>query len=91
MTTSTDIGLAISKGKARGALAKAASAANFSLPALAAAVSEIVGRDIKESTLKMGAVRPNGDSRPVQRDIAEAVQKLTGLAASRANWPKLHD
>lgn len=98
MTALADTGLLISKSKARSPLARAAGASGFTLPALAARVSEVVGRTVNASTLKMAAPQLTGTSRPIKRDVAEAIQRLTmsedwphGLAATRANWPNLQD
>lgn len=93
---SAEARLAISKGKAQGPLARAMSSAGYTFPELAEAVSKLLGREISVHTLKMGTVRPNGDSRPIPRDVAEAIQTLTrssalpgGFEANRRNWPKL--
>jgi hypothetical protein len=79
--------LAISKGKTKDgaepdALVRAAHAKGLSLRGLARAIEKKVRRNVPVSRLSMAR---KGD-RPIDRDIADAIQALTGFEAVSKNW-----
>jgi hypothetical protein len=79
--------LAISKGKTKDgaeadALVRAAHAKGLTLRGLARAIEKKVRRNVPVSRLSMAR---KGD-RPIDRDIAEAIQVLTGFEAISKNW-----
>lgn len=78
--------LAISKGKKGkpSALVAAAHARQLSLRGLSRELEIRLGRPVSVSRLSMAAA---GD-RPIDEDIAQAVQDLIGFKATRKNWPK---
>jgi hypothetical protein len=78
--------LAISKGKKGkpSALVAAAHARQLSLRGLSRELETRLGRPVSVSRLSMAAA---GD-RPIDEDIAQAVQDLIGFKATRKNWPK---
>lgn len=82
--------LAISKGRTRrdgkepDALVRAAHAKKLSLRGLCREVERKVGRGVPPSGISMAR---RGD-RPIDKDIAEAIEELTGFAATKKNWPK---
>lgn len=93
-TMDPDVGLAVSRAKSRDELSKAANAVGYTLPALAKAVSELVGRSVTVSQIKMA----RRGERPIGRDVAEAIQSLTqhkekpkGFEAVSRNWKLIQD
>jgi hypothetical protein len=77
-------GLKISHGKARSALAKAAVRHGMTLGELGAKLHKMLGRRVPLSSLSQA----HSGVRPVRRDVAEAVEKLIKLPATKTNWPK---
>jgi len=77
-------GLKISHGKSRSALAKAAVRHGMTLGELAAKLHKAVGRRVPLSSLSQA----HSGARPVRRDVAEAVERLIKLPATKTNWPR---
>jgi len=79
--------LAISKSKSpekkTDALVRAAQAKGMSLRALSRALEQRLGRPVPVSRLSMA----RRGLRPIDTDIASAVESLTGFEASSKNWP----
>lgn len=77
-------GLLIAHGKARDALVRAAVKRKLTMGQLA----EAVRKELKLSKLPpSGLSQARRGTRPIRRDVAEAIERLTGFAATRANWP----
>lgn len=80
-------GMAVSMGRGRARknrLVMAANASKMTLRQLADAVSERLGRKIHVSQLSMA----QGETpRPIPRDVADAIEAITGFRAVNANWP----
>jgi len=76
--------LLISAGKAKDALVRAANSHRLTMGQLL----EKVRHELKLKRLPASGIsQARRGTRPIRRDVAEAIQRLTGFEASRANWP----
>lgn len=76
--------LKVARGKAKDALARAAVTHGMTQGEMA----EAVRKELKLKKLPMSGIsQARRGTRPIRRDVAEAIERLTGFKASRANWP----
>lgn len=73
--------VAISAGRSKDPLAKAAQEAGLSMAALAAKAG------VSKALLSMA----RRGERSIRREVADKIEALTGFVANRKNWPKLSD
>lgn len=81
--TEAEFALAVSKGKAKDRLTLAAIERDLTLTDLCKQVSDEVGREIAPGAVSMA----RKGLRPIADDVAAAIERLIGFAASKANWP----
>jgi hypothetical protein len=76
--------LKVARGKAKDALAKAAVKHGMTQGEMA----EAVRKELKLKKLPMSGIsQARRGTRPIRRDVAEAIERLTGFRATKANWP----
>jgi hypothetical protein len=83
-TADSSHALKVARGKAKDALAKAA--VNHGMTQ--GEMVEAVRRELKLKKLPLSGIsQARRGTRPIRRDVVEAIERLTGFKASRANWP----
>lgn len=83
-TADSSHALKVARGKAKDALAKAAVNHGMTQGEMA----EAVRKELHLKRLPMSGIsQARRGTRPIRRDVAEAIERLTGFKASRSNWP----